>query len=65
MTETQVDLQPEWRKILAARGVTLTVFASAMGTPIWTVYSYSRGTRRPTPEWLREAERVARAISPR
>lgn len=63
MPDTQVDLQA-WRHIILVRGVRLTDFAVAMGTPLWTVYSYSRGARTPTPEWLARAERVARTLPP-
>lgn len=52
----------EWRRLLDERGVTLTDFAAAMGTPLWTVYSYSQDKRTPSDEWQRRAETVARTL---
>ena len=62
MDITVLDSRPTWRKVLDDRGIALTAFATAIGTPLWTVYSYTRGQRQPSPEWEIKAERVAREM---
>lgn len=61
MADTPVNLA-EWRRVLTERGVTLTDFAAAMETPLWTIYAYSQGKRRPSAEWEERAEAVAREL---
>lgn len=61
MEDTEANLA-EWRRLLTERGVTLTDFAAAMRTPLWTVYAYSQGKRTPSDDWQRRAETVARTL---
>lgn len=61
MADETVNLA-EWRRILDERGVTLTDFAAAMDTPLWTIYAYSQGKRRPSTEWEERAALIAREL---
>lgn len=52
------DMQP-WRQAVVEAGLSLTWVAQATGKSIDTVYAYSRGARRPSPEWEATVIRLA------
>jgi transcriptional regulator with XRE-family HTH domain len=51
-------MQP-WRRALAEAGLTMTEIAEATGKSVDTVHAYSRGARRPSPEWEADVIRLA------
>ena len=51
-----VELTREnWQALLHSQGRSKVWLARETGTASNTVYSYSSGRRRPTPDWLRRA----------
>jgi hypothetical protein len=52
------DMQP-WRRAAVEAGLSLVQVAGLTGKSVQTVYSYSRGTRRTSPEWEELVIRLA------
>lgn len=65
MVDPQARLDTDWRELRRERHITITALAAAMGTPVWTIYGYSRGARQPTIKWQLRALLTIELLSAR
>ena len=53
---------PAWRAEAARQGIPLPVLAERTGITRRSIYAYSRGYRKPTPEWVARVTAVLAAM---